>query len=198
MKKKIIIVAILLSIIIIPIYIAINEVNRNKNEALELFNKYASFYIYLEKDIDDVDLIKQRIMEIKYVKSVEVQSKEDKLNDFNDIRNKYNLEPLYNSTGFNNSFYVRFEFEKENLNNIKEIKNNLANEIYSIKGVEKIDSSFFCHLINTYNAKGTNGLKQVCNFYEGMRNMNSEGIVKYYEDNQELVDEYSQYQDIYE
>ena len=63
--------------------------NSKKNEAIELFNKYAFFYIDLKKDINNVDEIKQKIMQLRYVKSVEIDSNEGKLDEYNSMRNKY-------------------------------------------------------------------------------------------------------------
>lgn len=195
MKKKIIIVLLVLLILTISIYIVINLINRNKNEALELFNEYAFFYIDLKRDINNIDEIKQKVMKLKYVKSVDVNSNENKLNEHNDRLNKYNIDIKYYNdvTIFNNSFYVKFEFKSEDLDNIKEIQNSLMNEIMNIKEVEKIENSRFNHFINVYKDKGINGLKLICKFYEEIDNMDSKEILKYYEDNQEFVDEYSKY-----
>ncbi len=194
MKKKIIIVLLVLLILIISIfYIVINKANKNQNEALELFNEYAFFYIDLKRDAYNVEEVKQKIMKITYVKSVEVKSNEKKLDELNNMLNKYNLDTEYDATSLNNSFYVKFEFKNENLDDIKEIENNLMSEIEMIEGVEKIENSRFNQFINVYNAKGTNGLKQICKFFEETENMNSEELLQYYEDNQEFVDEYRQY-----
>lgn len=193
MKKKIIIVLLVLLILIISIYIVINLINRNKNEALELFNQYAFFYIDLKRDINNVDEIKQKIKQLKYVKSIDVNSNENKLNEYNDMLSKYNLDTENNAIIFNNSFYVKFEFESKDLANIKEIQNSLINEIRNIKEVEKIENSRFNHFINVYNDKGTDGLKSICKFYEETDNMDSKEILKYYEDNQDFVSEYHKY-----
>ena len=193
MKKKIIIILLVLLILTLSIYIVINLINRNKNEALELLNEHAFFYIDLKRDINNVDEIKQKIMQLRYVKSVAINSNENKLNELNNTLNKYNLDTKYNATFFNNSFYVKFKFESEDLDNIKEIQNGLINKIRNINEVEKIENSRFNHLINVFNAKGINGLKLICKFYEEIDNMDSKEILKYYEDNQKFVDEYRKY-----
>ena len=167
--------------------------NSKKNEAIELFNKYAFFYIDLKKDINNVDEIKQKIMQLRYVKSVEIDSNEGKLDEYNSMRNKYNLSTEYNANIFSNSFYVKFKFESKDLDNIKEIQNSLINEIINIKEVDKIENSRFNHFINVYNNKGIDGLKLICKFYEETDNMDSKEILKYYEDNQDFVNEYSEY-----
>lgn len=193
MKKKIIIILLVLLILTLSIYIVINLINRNKNEALELLNEHAFFYIDLKRDINNVDEIKQKIMQLRYVKSVAINSNENKLNELNNTLNKYSLDTKYNATFFNNSFYVKFKFESEDLDNIKEIQNGLINKIRTINEVEKIENSRFNHLINVFNAKGINGLKLICKFYEEIDNMDSKEILKYYEDNQKFVDEYRKY-----
>lgn len=195
MKKKIVIVLLVLLILTLSTYIIINSINRNKNknDALELFNEYAFFYIDLKRDINNVDEIKQKIMQLRYVKSVDINSNENKLNEYNDMLNKYNLDTEYNATIFNNSFYVKFKFESEDLDNIKEIQNNLIDEISNIKEVKSVENSRFNHFINVYKDKGINGLKLICKFYEETDNMDSKEILKYYEDNPEFVDEYSKY-----
>ena len=60
--------------------------------------------------------------------------------------------------------------------------------------MRKVNSSKFNHLINIYNAKGVNGLKEYCDFLEKTENMSEEELAKYYEDNADFLNEYRKYQ----
>ena len=164
--------------------------NRNVVGAVDvdIYNFFHYWYKY-----QSIYCLNFNIKQLKYVKSIDVNSNENKLNKYNDMLSKYNLDTEYNATIFNNSFYVKFEFESKDLANIKEIQNNLINEIRNIKEVERIENSRFNHFINVYNDKGTDGLKSICKFYEETDNMDSKEILKYYEDNQDFVNEYRKY-----
>ena len=183
MKKKIVIVLLVLLCIIISSYGVLYLINRNKNknEAVELFNEYAFYYIDLEKDVKDIDEVRKKLMELRYVKSVELISNEKHLNDFKEYLKEDELDIGDDASIFRNSFIMKFQFEPEDLDNIYEIEKELYNEIKDIEEVEKISDSMFYSLINVYNDKGFKELKSYCRVYEETKNMDSEEILKYYE-----------------
>lgn len=181
--KKIIITLLILTILI---SLLIYTINRDKNEALKLFNEHTFFYVELHSNVDNIDEIKQKIMKMHHVRSVIV----DKVK--NDLITELNLGSEYFDK-LPTSFLVNFKFKSKDLDNLKEIQNDLLNEIGNIEHVRTVKSSDFNHLINIYNAKGVNGLKEFCDFFEKTENMSEEELVKYYEDNADFLNEYRKY-----
>lgn len=192
MKKsmKIIIVLAILLILSILIYILIkiNTINKDKNEALEIFNQYGTFAVFIYSDFNDIDEVKQEIMNIKDIENMKFSSKEEQFNIFIKRLNNSKLTESLNPDSFEPVLYIRFKFEKEDLENIKKIVNDLLYEIEDIEGVKKVECSRLRELTNVYDDKGINGLKSICKIYNETENMASEELLQYYEDNQEIID----------
>ncbi len=192
MKKNIKIIIIVFAIllvlaILIYIPIKINTVNKDKNEALDIFNEYGTFAVFIYSDFNDIDEVKQKIMNIKDIENIEFSSKEQEFNKLKERMDNEIMEDL-GPDFLEPVFYIRFKFEKEDLENIRKVVNDLLYEIEDIEGVKKVESSRLRELTNVYDDKGINGLKSICKIYNETENMDSEELLQYYEDNQELID----------
>jgi len=167
MKKKIIMVFAILVVLSVCICVGFYIYKKNDGEAVRLFNQYAILYVDLKKDVTNVEVVEKQIQKVQYVKSTELDSKENKLNQYNEAVGKYKIDSI-NADIFNDSLYVRFDFNKGDLEKIEEIKNKLIDEISNIEGIEEIESGCFEDLVEAYNTKGTVGLKIVCKLLEAM------------------------------
>ena len=196
MKKKYIIVLIIIFLLVIclislSVLFMENKRKSEELEAIEIFEKNADIRVSIRTSVDNIDDIKNKLKSMEYVKSVELVSKEDELQNLKD-KFSSNVSNTINNLGniLPNSFIIKLEINDiEDFKKVKILVNNLG----QIDGIDNVTSSGCNEIIEVYEKTGIKGLRE---YDKVLTIMNEQGInaindyLKKHKETRELLKEF--------